>query len=350
MKKTVIIFTTLLCLAACGRTVTTSKHEADKRSFDAWVTVYKEQHPEYLWKQTTLGSWILEDIPGTGELITGTEDTVYVLANHTIRNTSDKITSTSVAKVAQQLGTYDEVRYYGPTVWYHNGSYAGLEEMINGMRDGGRRKVAIPGWLLTYKRYGSPEKYLNDSTTNSPVIYDIELVEHFRNTNEWELDSIGRYLARNYSKYFGKTPAAARADSSGAHGFYYASLQAPTSKEALKDTVVYINYTGRLLNGKVFDTTIRDIAIDNGLYKSSSTYKPVAIRYGTSLSDIKMGDGEGTAVKEGFARIMNCMKAGEKGIGFFYSPLGYSTSGSGNKIPPYSPLCFEVELVKNPND
>ena len=345
MKKTLIIAAALLCLISCGRTVATSKHEADKRSFDAWATVYKQQHPEYLWKQTPLGAWLLEDVPGTGDLVTGTEDTLYIFANHTIRNTSDKITSTSLARIAQQLGTYQEVNYYGPTVWYHNGSYAGLEELINGMRNGGRRKVAIPGWLLTYKRYDSPEKYLNDSTTNSPAIYDIELVDHFRNPNEWEIDSIGRFLAHRYPKQFGTNPAKARADSAGAHGFYYATLKAPTSSEALSDTTVYINYIGRLLNGRVFDTTIRDTAIYYGLYNSSKTYSPVAMKVGTKLSEITMGD---TSVKEGFARIINAMKANEKGVGVFYSPLGYSTSGSGSKIPPYSPLCFEVQLVSEP--
>ena len=349
MKKTLIILSALLCLAACGRTVPTAKHEADKRSFDAWATVYKEKHPEYLWKQTTLGSWLLEDVPGTGELVTGNEDTLYIYANYTTRNTSDKITSTSSAKIAQQLGTYNETNYYGPSVWYQKGSYAGLEEMIVGMRNGGRRKVAIPGWLLTYKRYDAPEKYLNDSTTNSPAIYDIELVDHFKNTNEWELDSIGRFLARRYPKQFGTNPAKARADSAGAHGFYYATLKAPSDSEELKDTTVYINYTGRLLNGRVFDTTIRDTAIVYGLYSSSRTYSPVAIKYGDSLDDIRMGSGDGTTVKEGFGRMMMKMKAGERGVSVFYSPLGYSTSGSGSKIPPYSPLCFEVSLVKNPD-
>ena len=349
MKKTIILISALLCLVSCGRTVATAKHEADKRSFDAWVHVYKEKHPEYLWKQTALGAWILEDVPGTGELVTGDEDTLYIHANHTIRNTSETITSTSLAKIAQQLGTYNETNYYGPTVWYHNGSYAGLEEMINGMRNGGRRKVAIPGWLLTYKRYDSPAKYLNDSTTNSPAIYDIELIDHFRNPNEWEIDSIGRFLVRCYPKQFGRSAAAAKADSSGAHGFYYATLRAPSNNETLSDTTVYINYTGRLLNGRVFDTTIRDTAIVYGLYNSSRTYEPVAIKYGTSYSDIKMGSGDGTSVKEGFGRIMMAMKANEKGVGVFYSLLGYSTSGSGKQIPPYSPLCFEVQLVKDPN-
>ena len=349
MKKFIIIALAFAGLVACARTVATPKHEADKRSFDAWVCVQKELHPEYLWKQTELGSWLLEEEIGKGELITGTEDTVYVRANYTVRNTSGTIQGTSIAKVAQQLGTYKETNYYGPALWYHNGAYAGLEELLTGMRDGGRRVAAIPGWLLTYKRYDSPDKYLNDSTTNSTAIYEIDLVEHFRSTVEWELDSIGRYLARNYPSAFGKTAAAARADSSGAFGFWYTRLKAPSSSAELKDTTVYINYTGRLLDGRVFDTTIRDTAITHGLYNSSKTYEPVAIKMGSSWADVKIGSSQ-TSVVEGFGRTLAKMKAHEKGVGIFYSKLGYSTKGSGSSIPAYSPLSFEVQLVNKPEE
>ena len=342
MKK-YIIFTAIVCvLIGCGRTVATRQHDADKRSFDAWVYVEKENHPEYLWRQTTLGSWVLEDVPGNGELITGDEDTLYIRVNYTIRNTSGTITATNSEKVAQQLGTYKESNYYGPTIMYLGGTYSGVEEIITGMRNGGRRKVAVPGWLLTYTRYDSPEKYLNDSTSNSPVIYDIELVDHFRDVREWELDSLGRYLVKAFPSKFGKDPAKALADSSGAHGFYYVRSKAPTSYNELKDTTITINYIGRLLNGKVFDTNVRDTAIFYGLYSSSGTYEPVSVTLAKSWSEVKMNS---SSVIEGFARTICKMGVGEQGSGIFWSPLGYDIQGSGSSIPPYSPLRFDIEIV-----
>ena len=39
------------------------------------------------------------------------------------------------------------------------------------------------------------------------------------------------------------------------------------------------------------------------------------------------------------------MKPHEKGTAIFYSAYGYEDSGSGEKIPAYSPLIFEFELV-----
>jgi FKBP-type peptidyl-prolyl cis-trans isomerase len=44
------------------------------------------------------------------------------------------------------------------------------------------------------------------------------------------------------------------------------------------------------------------------------------------------------------------MKAMESGIGIFYSPLGYSYSGSEPSIPPYAPLIFEIEIVEEPEE
>jgi FKBP-type peptidyl-prolyl cis-trans isomerase len=38
----------------------------------------------------------------------------------------------------------------------------------------------------------------------------------------------------------------------------------------------------------------------------------------------------------------------EKGMGVFYSPLGYSFNGSGSSIPGYAPLIFEIEIVAKP--
>ncbi len=345
MNKYIILAAALLSFVSCGRTVATRQHEADKLSFDAWVTVQKQQHPEYLWKQTELGSWILEEKVGGGDLVDTDIDSLYARVNYTIRNTSGTITGTTVAKVAQQLGTYNETSYYGPSIWFVDGVYAGIEELMSGMRDGGVRRAAVPGWLLTYTRYDSPDKYLNDSTSRSSAIYEIEMVEHFCNTDTWELDSVSRYLVRNFPERYGKDAVRARADSAGAHGFYYVQTGKPSVSEEIKDSTVYINYIGRLLNGRVFDTTIRDTAIYWGIYNSSRTYEPVSVTYGSKWSDVKMGS---NSVVEGFARTLFSMKPGEKGVGIFYSPLGYKTKGSGSSIPGYSPLRFDIELVAKP--
>ena len=348
MKKLLYVTLAVLCLAGCGRTKTESVTEADKRSFDAWVYVQKELHPEYLWKQTRLGSWLLEETPGTGDTFTSDGDTCYVRMNYVYRSLDGTIVRNSYEKIAQQLGTYKESTYYGPGLYYVGGIYAGFEDLLDGMRDGGRRKAAIPSWLLTYARYDDGATYLNDSTTTSHGIFELEMVEHFRDVKQWELDSIARYRMRNFPTRTPSDKRQAIADSTGTFGLYYIRQKAPTSAVTFKDTTAYINYTGRLLNGRVFDTTVRDTAMVHGVYSSDKSYGPVSIKFGSNWSDVKMGSSE-TSVIQGFARTLAMMAPFEKGTAIFWSPIGYSTSGSGSSIPGYSPLQFDIEFVKNPN-
>lgn len=350
MKRFLIISAAAACLlAACAKTRTTSSSDATKRHFDAWVHVQKQKHPEYLWEQTELGSWLLEDETGTGDMVGEFEDSLYLLVNYTYYDLEGNVTNTTSKLVSQQVGEYDETAYYGPGVWYAKGVYAGFEEILKGMRDGGRRKFAVPAWLETFNRFDSAEQYLAQSSDSygSSAVCDVELVEHFPYIVRWGVDSVGRYLARNYSQRYGGSADRAKADSAGTYGFYYIQEKAPADTVTLKDTTVYINYIGRLLNGRVFDTTIRDTAIFYGLSRTA-TYAPVSITYDSEGKEVTMG-GDNNSVVSGFSLTLSRMKAYEKGTGIFISGLGYGYRGSGTKIPPYAPLRFDVEIVDNPN-
>ena len=133
-------------------------------------------------------------------------------------------------------------------------------------------------------------------------------------------------------------------------GFYYKQLQAPTDTTSFSgDTTIYINYVGKLLNGQVFDTNIARVAKDNYLYSTSSTYEPMLVNWNEDPSEITMGT-DGNTVITGFAETIARMKSMEKGVGVFYSTLGYGYSGSGDNIPAYAPLIFEIELVAKPEE
>ena len=307
----------------------------------------KQKHPEYLWSQTALGSWILGNTEGIGQPVGEFTDSLYLRVGYTVYSQDGTITGTTYSKVAQQLGSYDETVFYGPVTMYAKGLYAGVEEILQGMRKGSRCKVVIPSWLMTYERYDTADEYLenmsDDSTTS---IYEIELVDAFDGIMQWGADSIGRYLTKAFPYRYGRDPVKAAADSAGVFGFYYISTKAPADYSELKDTTVYINYIGRLLNGRVFDTTIRDTAIRYGLNRDK-TYEPVSITLGDEWSDVTMGS-EGNSVIAGFARTLCKMGPYEKGTGVFIPSLGYSYKGSGNSIPAYAPLRFDIELVDEP--
>lgn len=352
MKKNTILIAAVAALlaTACAQTPKSYDTDATKRYLEAWVHVQKQKHPDYLWKQTELGSWILEDVPGTGDPITELEDSFYVRVNYTYTDLSGTVSGTTYERVAQQVGTYAETHYYGPVIWYAKGLYAGLEELIMGMKPGGKRKAMIPSWLMNYNRFDTPEGYLTaDQSKNGDTgIYEVELVEYFNYVNEWELDSISRYLTHNYAKQFGTDAKKAKADSTGTYGLYYIQEKAPSDTTSLRDTTVYINYIGRLLDGRVFDTSIRDTAIFHGIYSDAREYEPVSIEFGSNWSDTKMGSSSSSVI-QGFARTLWNMKSFEKGTGIFYSVLGYGYRGSGSSIPSYAPLRFDIELVAEPN-
>ena len=121
-----------------------------------------------------------------------------------------------------------------------------------------------------------------------------------------------------------------------------------------KDTTIYVNYTGKLLNGLIFDTTSERIAKDNDLYDSSRDYTPVRITLSEDYKNITMGEDESEVIP-GFAMALadlmysNSDKTWKDSVtGIFISALGYNYSGSGASIPAYAPLIFEIEIVDKP--
>jgi FKBP-type peptidyl-prolyl cis-trans isomerase FklB len=170
--------------------------------------------------------------------------------------------------------------------------------------------------------------------------------------NKWQIDSIVRFFD-NDKVTIGGTPAdqifagMAEADSVKT-GFFYKQLAAPQDTTSFKkDTVLYINYTGKLLNGLVFDTNIERVAKDNNLYSSSKTYEPMQINWAEKYEDLTMTSSKSDMIP-GFAMTLWQMRSMEKGVGIFYSNYGYGVSGSGSSIPGYAPLIFEIELVAKP--
>lgn len=337
--KTIAYIVMAVAAAACARTVEPGANEASKRYFDAWMKIH---HPDA--KPTGLGIYVIEDEPGTGAVVT---DDGFVYADYIVTDLEGNITSYTDRNTAKQLGKFDTTAFYGPKVitTMDNTIQAGLADAIVGMKVGGHKKVIIPSWLMTYSVYDTPEEYLNTSSSYSDAIYDITITDFTEDISKYEIERIGNYLTEHKDEYGNMSVA-----DSLQYGFYYKELVPPTDTTSFPtDTSIYINYTGRLLNGLVFDTTDERTAKNHNIYSSSRSYEPVKIKWGEKYSDLKMGS-SGSSVVSGFALTLWQMRAFEKGVGIFYSPLGYSYNGSGSSIPSYSPLVFEIEIVAEPED
>lgn len=357
MKK--LFYTTLymaaaLCMAGCAKIVTPGPNEANKREFEAWMYVNYPDH-----KPSGLGIYVIEKTDGTGKEVT---DNGLVLVDYKVTDLEGNISSYTDAQTAEQLGKYQRTYYYGPRFWttYKTTISAGLGEAVTGMKVGGYKDVIVPSWLMTSREFDSAQGYLDfydeeSSTSFSNTRYMFTVVDFTEDVDQWQIDSIGRFF-RNPDVMIDGKPASTvfsgmdvAKDTVTTNGFYYRQLSAPAADaEAFsKDTVIYINYTGKLLNGLVFDTNIEQTARENYLYSSSKDYEPVQINWAEEYTDITMGSGKSDII-DGFALTLWQMKAMEKGVGVFYSNLGYGTSGSGNAIPGYAPLIFEIEIVAKP--
>lgn len=102
-------------------------------------------------------------------------------------------------------------------------------------------------------------------------------------------------------------------------GLYYVVTQEGTGEKPEIGQLVKVHYTGKLLSGEVFDSSV-----DRDPYP-----------FPLGIGQVIPGWNEGIAL----------MTKGEKGVLYIPYYLGYGVSGNPPVIPPFSNLVFEVELV-----
>ena len=114
--------------------------------------------------------------------------------------------------------------------------------------------------------------------------------------------------------------------------YYVVDKPGNGEKVAVGDTAV-VDYTGMRVNGKVFDTSIKEVAQKAGapVYDKLRPYQPIKIEVGKK------------AVIPGWDEGLQLLSKGEKATFIIPSSLAYGEQGYG-PIGPFSPLVFEVEL------
>jgi len=119
-----------------------------------------------------------------------------------------------------------------------------------------------------------------------------------------------------------------------ASGLKYIITKPSIKRKALAGDTAYVNYTGHTLNGKVFDSSIQAVAMAAGLQQPNRTYEP-----------IKVAVGQGNVIK-GWDEALLLLNEGSKATLIIPSALAYGDQGAGETIPAYTPLVFDIELVK----
>jgi peptidylprolyl isomerase len=153
-------------------------------------------------------------------------------------------------------------------------------------------------------------------------IVDIQTQHEYNKEKEaflnW-IDDFGDYEKVLLQQYLREEKLSVKPTSSG---LYYLCLKEGSGKRIEKGDTVTLNYEGRFLNGKFFDSTVR-------------RKQPFQFVYGTEWQVVK-----------GLEEAIGMMREGEKSLFILPSDLAFGTEGSSTGIiPPFTSLIFEVEIL-----
>ncbi len=145
------------------------------------------------------------------------------------------------------------------------------------------------------------------------------------------MDSLKTAEVNTLNKYIADNKLSPAKTASGL--MYIITQPSVKSKPVVGDTVL-VNYTGRTLEGKVFDSSIESNAKQAGLEQPGRTYEPISLTLG-----------EGQVIK-GWEEGLLLLNEGSKSTFLIPSDLAYGPRGAGADIKPFSALIFDIELVK----
>ena len=319
--KTLIAAFMALALFSCAEDKDESLTSIQKRILDAYVNTadFKAKYPNAeFWES---GIVMLEYSQGTGDTLDSREAGYFEYTTQTL--SGDHIVTTN-EKIADTLGLFQNTNYYGPVLFElgYKTTFIGLEEVFEGMQEGGKAKFILPPWLT--KTASEPEWGNNQS-----IIYTVELKHVITNILQWEEDTMKAYTNIHY-------PGLDTLSSN----FYYKKLN-NVAKDTIKEGKVNVYYVGRLLDGWVFDTNIADTAKKYGIYDASNTYDPLEVTYNKDL-DAMIKD---NSLVTGFCMAIQEMGYGEEAFTMFGSKYGYDYEGK-DPIGPYQPLIFWLQTLE----
>ncbi len=136
-----------------------------------------------------------------------------------------------------------------------------------------------------------------------------------------EPELIAKYIADNHIT---QKPAE--------NGLYIIEKKKGNGPKVENGKAVKINYTGKLLDGKVFDTSVETIAQEAGIYNPQRPYEPLSYVVGEM------------SLIPGWEQAVATLKQGSVATVIIPSELGYGARGT-QGIPPFSPLVFDLEII-----
>lgn len=337
-------------LFSCAEEAEESNASIQKRILEAYLQV---NYPDNNYTITNSGLVILNHEEGTGS---SPEQYGAAYVKYSTKTLAGDYLNTMFENTARRLGTYSAGTYYGPqlsTLGYGEVT-EGFNEAMKMMKKGSKMTVIIPPSLSKYdseKVAGSGYSTEKSESSSVNTIYEIEMMDVVTNMQKYQLDSIQSFRDINYPGL-----------DSTANMFYFKKLSGTSTDTIAANESANVWYIGRLLDGYIFDTNIRDTAMKYNLWSESKTYEPLEVKYestytkmassagtmdvsGITSNSSSDDDDESGSYVPGFAKALKSMTYGDHAITFFGSGWGYGSKGTmsgGAGVPTYSMLFFEI--------
>jgi len=327
----------LLLVVSCAEKKSEDLTGVKDEAFHLWMAKY---HPE------------AEELPELGIYIQWLERSglqqklkigEWMKIDYTGRLLNQNVFITRDSDIAKEVGLYENMTYYKPELRkffpdesdeeYYDYMYNVPLGVIEMLRD----KINLNDRVMIYMPpekgythgYSAMTGYSSSSVAADAFSYvamDVKLTEIIKDIEAYEKTQLSNYVINE----MGLTMA-----DSIAKGMYRVkTLAIPTAPEISETDLVSVFYTGRLVDGFIFDTNDENVAVENGIYSKDNTYGYLSF-YGTSSEFVS-----------GFTKAILNMRYGEKATVIFSSDLGYGAAGtSDGKVPPYSPLIFDLYVL-----
>ena len=322
--------------ASCAKEPSDNLGEKQMAAFDAWVGLYgdgAEKQPSGIY---------IKKLHSASGVIKPPVEYDWIQLNYTGRIMVDgDVFVTRDSAVAVEQGTFEYFTHYVPQMiqFYEDGDLPqGVYDAVGTMNEGDRVRVYVP-YTLAYGNYGRSftggyQGQVSSVPAQTPIIMDLELKKIISDPLRDESNEVAQYASRNWGQTIADTLKT---------GLYRRSLRTGLDTATVKDdSIAYVYYVGRFMDGFVFDTNIADTARKYHIYDNSSSSK-----YDSLVVSLKSED---TSVVRGFYEAIKGMRYGETAEALFTSTYGYGSTGQAGtstttEIPPYAPLMFTIEVI-----
>jgi FKBP-type peptidyl-prolyl cis-trans isomerase len=202
------------------------------------------------------------------------------------------------------------------------GDSATIKTDIDSIMKKGMRRPPLKGKYIVYEVKVDkviPKGKLSDTAFNSAITTYLK----------GQADILKKAEPAKIKKYIDDNKLAVTTTASGLN--YVITKQGSGDKPAANDTV-FVNYVGKFVNGKLFETNLKDVAQKEKTFNPMMQYKPIPVVVGIK------------AVIPGWDEGLMLLNKGAKATFVVPSKLAYGEQGN-QIIQPFTPLVFDVEVV-----